>query len=270
MNNVYLAFLLTFLAGLTTSAGSLIAFVTKTTSRRSLSVALGFSAGVMIYVSMSELFPIAREYISSDVGEILGGWIVVLSFFSGIILIAVIDSLIPSYENPHEIHNVEEMTEKTEHPEFNKLKKTGVMVALALAIHSFPEGLTTFMAAIQDPKLGVAIAIAIAIHNIPEGISVSVPIYYATKSKRKAFIYSTLSGLTEPVGAILGYLVLRPFISNLTLGITFAFIAGIMIFVSLDELLPSAREYGEHHFSIYGLVLGMAVMAVSLLILQTK
>ncbi|MCG8411206.1 MAG: zinc transporter ZupT, partial [Bacteroidales bacterium] len=148
----------------------------------------------------------------------------------------------------------------------SKLMKMGIFTALAIAIHNFPEGLATFTAALTDPSLGVAIAVAIAIHNIPEGIAVSVPIYYATKNKKKAFWYSFLSGLAEPVGALIGYLILMPFLTPTIFGVLFAGVAGIMVFISIDELLPAAREYGEHHLSIYGLVAGMAVMGISLLL----
>ncbi|MDZ4197479.1 MAG: zinc transporter ZupT, partial [Candidatus Izemoplasmatales bacterium] len=148
----------------------------------------------------------------------------------------------------------------------DKLMRMGVFTAIAIMIHNFPEGLATFITALQEPTLAIPIAVAIAIHNIPEGIAVSVPIYYATGSKKKAFMYSFLSGLSEPVGALIGYLILMPLMSDVLLGVVFAGVAGIMVFISLDELLPSAREYGEHHLSIYGLVAGMAVMAISILL----
>lgn len=141
----------------------------------------------------------------------------------------------------------------------------GGFTALAIGIHNFPEGLATFTAAMSDPNLGIAIAVAIAIHNIPEGIAVSVPVFYATGNKKKAFTLSFLSGLSEPIGAIIGYLLLMQFMSPLVFGIVFAAVAGIMVFISIDELLPAAQEYGEHHLSIYGLVGGMGVMALSLL-----
>jgi ZIP family zinc transporter len=140
------------------------------------------------------------------------------------------------------------------------------MTALAVSIHNFPEGFATFMSAIRDPSLGISIAIAIAIHNIPEGIAVSVPVFYATGSRKKAFLYSFLSGMSEPIGAIIGYLILSQFMSDTLFGIVFAAIGGIMVFISFDQLLPTAREYGEHHLSIYGLVSGMAVMAISLML----
>jgi len=230
-----------------------------------LAVSLGFSAGVMIYVSMVEIFMKARLSLSSFYGEKLGYTYTVLAFFAGIAIIAIIDKLIPSYENPHEIKNLNEnkMT-----PENNrKLLRMGMFSAIAIAIHNFPEGLATFMGAMSDPTLGISIAVAIAIHNIPEGIAVSVPIYYATKNRKKSFWLSFLSGLAEPVGAVIGYFLLRHFFSDLTFGIIFASVAGIMVYISLDELLPTAEEYGEHHLAIGGVVAGMVVMAASLLLL---
>ena len=267
-NEILLAFGLTAFAGLSTGIGSALAFFTKTTNTKFLSIALGFSAGVMIYVSMVEIFVKAKESLIGSaeapaLGESLGYWVTVLSFFGGIALIAIIDKLIPSFENPHEIRTVEEIDAGHKS---RKLMRMGVFTALAIAIHNFPEGLATFTAALTDPSLGIAIAVAIAIHNIPEGIAVSVPIYYATNDKKKAFWYSFSSGLAEPVGALVGYLILMPFMGPVTFGILFAAVAGIMVFISLDELLPAASEFGEHHLSIYGLIAGMAVMAVSLLL----
>jgi len=263
---VLFAFGLTLFAGLSTGIGSMLAFFTKTTNTKFLSIALGFSAGVMIYVSMVEIFFKAKDSLIGELGEKTGSWVTVISFFGGMFFIALIDKLIPSVENPHEIRMVEEMDEDARKAHKNKkLMKMGVFTALAIAIHNFPEGLATFTAALTNPSLGIAIAVAIAIHNIPEGIAVSVPIYFATGNKKKAFWHSFLSGLAEPVGAIIGYLILMPFMSPAVFGILFAAVAGIMVFISIDELLPAAREYGEHHLSIYGLVGGMIVMAVSLL-----
>lgn len=264
-NNILLAFSLTLFAGLATGIGSIIAFFSKTTNRRFLSVSLGFSAGVMIYVSMIEIFFKAKESLASAMGETMGYWVTVAAFFGGILFIAIIDYLIPAQENPHEVRLVEEMNFGASGNQDPRLLKMGLFTALAIAIHNFPEGLATFTAALEDPGLGVAIAVAIAIHNIPEGIAVSVPIYYATGNKKKAFIHSFFSGLAEPVGALVGYLILMPFITPSVFGILFAAVAGIMIFISFDELLPAAREYGKHHHSIYGLIGGMAVMALSLL-----
>lgn len=258
------AFLLTLFAGLSTGIGSAIAFFAKRTNTKFLSISLGFSAGVMIYVSMVEIFFKAQESLIGSLGERLGSWVNVLSFFGGMLLIAVIDKFIPSAENPHEIRGVEDL--RIKEPSKDSLMRMGMFTALAVGIHNFPEGLATFVSALQDPKLGIPIAVAIAIHNIPEGIAVSVPIYYATGSKRKAFLYSFLSGLSEPVGALVGYLILMPFMNDMIFGILFASVAGIMVFISLDELLPSAQRYGEHHLSIFGMIAGMAVMALSLLL----
>lgn len=263
MGVITIAFGLTLFAGLSTGIGSVMALMAKKTNTRFLSIALGFSAGVMIYVSMIDIFGKAREALTDALGEKTGSWVNVAAFFGGMLFIALIDRLIPSGENPHEVKRVETMNEQ---PQKSKLMRMGTFAAMAIAIHNFPEGIATFTAAIKDPNLGIAIAAAIAIHNIPEGIAVSVPVYYATGSKKKAFRLSFLSGLSEPVGALLGYLILMPFFNDVVFGVLFAAVAGIMVFISLDELLPTAREYGEPHLSIYGLVAGMVVMAISLLL----
>ncbi len=265
---VMMAFGLTLFAGLSTGIGSALAFFTKRTNTNFLSVALGFSAGVMIYISFTEMFFIAQKTLSAVLGDFEGNLVTVVSFFGGILLVAIIDKLVPSFENPHEIRKVEDMDDSEHARNFNKLYRVGMLSAVALAIHNFPEGLATFATALTDIKLGIPIAIAIALHNIPEGIAVSVPIFYATGNRKKAFLYSFLSGLAEPVGAVIGYLILYSFFNDVVFGILFASVAGIMVFISLDELLPAAEEYGKHHLSIYGLVAGMMVMAVSLLILM--
>ena len=262
---VIFAFLLTLFAGLSTGIGSALSLLTKKTNTKFLSIALGFSAGVMIYVSFVEIFTKAKNSLVAELGEVRGSWATVGAFFFGIFLIALIDKLIPDTENPHEIHTVEEMDGKSESHKAN-LMRMGMFTALAVGIHNFPEGLATFTAALGDPSLGIPIAVAIAIHNIPEGIAVAVPVFYATGSRKKAFRLSLLSGLSEPVGALIGYLLLYRFFNDITFGLIFASVAGIMVYISLDELLPAAREYGEHHLSIYGLIAGMAVMALSLLL----
>lgn len=283
MENVLFAFGLTVLAGLATGIGSLISFMSKKFSPKFLSISLGFSAGVMIYVSMIEIFTKANTSLTTALGAKPGAWATVISFFGGMFLIAVIDKLVPEHENPHEIHKdpvsmetKEELITSSEqsavlpdspsNDKNPKLLRMGLFTALAIGIHNFPEGLATFISALQEPTIAISIAVAIAIHNIPEGMAVSVPVYYATGSRKKAFLYSFLSGLSEPVGALIGYIILRPFINDVVFGIVFASVAGIMVFISLDELLPSAREYGEHHLSIYGMVAGMIVMAISLLL----
>ncbi len=262
--NLLIAFTLTLLAGLATGIGSAIAFFAKRTNTKFLSVSLGFSAGVMIYISFVEIFFKAQEILAADMGQRPGYLVTVVAFFSGMILIAVIDKLVPAFENPHELKKVEQLKLTDEEIKRSRLYRMGLMSAFAIAIHNFPEGLATFLAALQDIKLGLPIAIAIAIHNIPEGIAISVPIYHATGSRKKAFKYSFLSGLAEPVGAVVGFLILLPFMSDVVFGFLFASVAGIMVFISIDNLLPAAREYGEPHLSLYGLMGGMAVMALSL------
>ncbi len=263
-DNLWLAFGLTVLAGLSTGIGSAMAFFAKNTNTKFLSISLGFSAGVMIYVSTIEIFFKAQNSLQAALGAKDGAIVTVVAFFAGMLLTGSIDHCIPKKDNPHEIHKMHE--DKPAEKDKEKLMRTGLFTALAISVHNFPEGLATFVSALQEPSLAIPIVIAIAIHNIPEGIAVSVPIYYATGDKKKAFLYSLASGLSEPIGAIIGYLILLPFMSDVVYGLLFAAVAGIMVFISLDELLPSAREYGEHHLSIYGLVAGMMVMAVSLLL----
>lgn len=274
MNPFAKAFLLTLLAGLATGVGSAIALLSKRTTPRFLSVSMGFSAGVMIFVSLVELFTDARAQLSSIWGLRGGYWGAIVGFFAGMGLIAAIDRLVPPAVNPHEARAREAAayeaadTHACDDPKaFHRgarLLRTGLLTAFVVALHNLPEGVATFFAALQDPRLGLTIAFAIAVHNIPEGIAISVPVYYATGSRKKAFWYSFGSGLSEPVGAVLGYLLLRPLLGGPTFGLILASVAGIMTYISLDELLPSAHEYGESHLAMAGLAGGMAMMAISL------
>lgn len=257
---ILIAFLLTIFAGLSTGIGGLIALIAKRTNTNFLSFALGLSAGVMIYVSFIEMLPQSTDSLVEVFGEKTGMLYLILSFFGGIALIALIDFLVPKQSNPHEIQGVEDMRGKN----FNGLKQTGVVTAITIAIHNFPEGIATFMSALSSLEVAIPITAAIAIHNIPEGIAVSVPIYHATGSRRKAFWLSLLSGLAEPMGALIAYMFLMPFWSTTLNAVVLAAVAGVMVFISLDELLPSAEKYGKHHHSIIGLVIGMAIMALSL------
>lgn len=265
--NVLYALGLTLFAGLATGVGSLIAFFTSRTNTKFLSFSLGFSAGVMIYVSLVEIFVKAKIALVSELGAKQGYLYTVLGFFGGMLLITLIDKMIPKQGNPHEVKMVEDLQKGPSKEEYTKLMKMGIFTALAIGIHNFPEGIATFVSALNDPNLGLAIAIAVAIHNIPEGIAVSIPIFFATGSRKKAFKLSFLSGLAEPVGAFVAYLLLMPFLNDIMFGVIFAGVAGIMVFISLDELLPAARKYDEAHSSIYGVVLGMIVMAISLVLL---
>ena len=269
-DNTLFALLITLFAGLATGVGSLIGFFAKKTNKKFLCFSLGLSAGVMIYIAFMEMLHSARlslfELFASQ-GKADG--ITALLFFGGMILAAVIDRLIPESENPHELHNVEEMNgEENQHHSHGtkKLQRAGIFSAIVLAIHNFPEGIATFVTSYTDIGAGIAIAVAVAIHNIPEGIAVSVPIYHATGSRRKAFWYSFCSGFAEPAGAMVAWLVLMPFITPALVSLIMAAVAGIMIYIAFDELLPATHYYGENHIALYGLFLGMAIMAVSLIV----
>ncbi len=279
--NFWIAIGLTAFAGMATGIGSAIAFFAKRANYRFLSLAMGFSAGVMIYVSFVEILSKANIAFMDTHGKVCSAWLTAGSFFGGMVFIGAIDRLVPKAENPHEPRTAAQVDALHAHGgqvvdaagpagdadphHHRKLLRMGMFTALAIGIHNFPEGLATFLAALNDPKLGVALAVAIALHNIPEGISVSVPIFYATGSRRKAFVYSLASGFAEPVGALVGYVVLRSFLCQDMIGVMFGAVAGIMVFISLDELLPTSRAYGKGHDSLYGLMAGMVVMALSLL-----
>lgn len=262
------ALILSLLAGLSTGIGGLFVLMFRTTNKKFLSIALGFSAGIMIYISFMELLPDAKTHLSVTMGPDKGGYLALIAFFVGIVLIAAIDKFVPERENPHELHNIEELEKCDVIPGAHKLMKTSVLTAIAITIHNFPEGMATFISTVSEIQLGVAVAIAVAIHNIPEGIAVAIPVYCATGSRRKAFVYSLLSGAAEPLGAVFAFLFLAPYLTDALLGLMFAGIAGIMIYISFDELLPTARQYGEHHLTIYGLLSGMLVMGISLQILM--
>ncbi len=277
MNGVLGALILTLIAGSATGIGGALVLFKKKISSNFLAGALGLSAGVMIFISLAELFPESQALIEGTVlqhGEVF----VLISFFAGMGLIMLIDFLVPEYENPHEASglSLEARTAAVgvlERAGSEKaLHRLGIMSALAIAIHNFPEGIATFIGALNDPEMGAGITFAIAIHNIPEGIAVAIPIYYATKSKGKALLYATLSGLSEPVGAAICYGLTAIFGIELTGGspafpLVLAAVAGIMIYISLDELLPTAEKYGKHHVAIAGVIGGMAIMGISLLIM---
>ena len=270
--NLAFAFTLTALAGLSTGIGSAVAYFIRTPKYSYLALMLGFSAGVMVYISFTELLGTAIE----DIGFATAN----IAFFVGILFIAVIDMLVPhQYEEEHATGIRSDVGEAIEQGESDPstqviaspqspLMRSGLFMALGIAIHNFPEGMVTFSsAATGDVALGVVIAVAIAIHNIPEGIVVSVPIFYATGDRRKAFTYSFLSGVAEPVGAVIGYAILSPFLTPMVLSSSLAFVAGIMVYISLDEILPLAHRYGREHLVLTGVGAGMLIMAVSLFLL---
>ena len=271
--SLILAFAVTLFAGLATGIGSTIAFFTKTTNKTFFALSMGFSAGVMIYLSFAEILPKAKTYIESETSAVEASALAAGALIGGMALMALIDALVPSGANPHENTRVELLEDSQDSTagvgvQQEKLLKIGVFLALAIAIHNFPEGLATFLLVLDDPQIGIALAVAVAMHNIPEGIAVSVPVYYATKSRGKAFRLSFLSGLAEPAGAVIGYLVLSAFLSDFLLGVIFAGVAGVMTFLAIDTLLPTARNSARGHLTVYGFMLGMSVMALSLVLLQ--
>ncbi|MDO5036779.1 MAG: zinc transporter ZupT [Tissierellia bacterium] len=261
MESFTLALLFTLLAGLSTGIGGFITLGGK--GKKFLPAALGFSAGVMIYVSFLDIMPQALDSLRLDHGEDWAQILLALGFFIGILLIGLLDFLVPGEINPHEYvdEGVEEV--RTSH----QLLRIGRFSALAITFHNFPEGIATFIATAANPAMGISIAVAVAIHNIPEGISVAAPIYHATGDRKKALKWAFGSGLSEPLGGLMGYLFLRPFLNPTVFGMVFSLVAGIMVYISLDELLPTAEKYGDHHIAMFGLIAGMVVMAASMILL---
>ena len=257
---------MTLIAGSATGIGGALVLFKKKLSSDTLAGALGISAGVMIFISLAEMFPEAQAEILSAGHIKYGKAYILAAFFLGMGIITLIDFLVPEYENPHEASGLSLDTQAS------TMKKLGIMSALAISIHNFPEGIATFIGALNDSQMGAGITFAISIHNIPEGIAIAIPIYYATKSKGKALLYATLSGFSEVLGALLCIAVTHLFGVELTGGgivfpLILAAVAGIMIYISLDELLPTAEKYGKHHIAIAGVVAGMAIMGISLLII---
>ena len=291
--NFITALLLTCFAGMATGIGGAIILFVKKFSPKMLCATLGFSAGVMILISLVELFQEARIELVLQFGEKMGLFYTLLAFFGGMAIIAIIDNFVPKESNPHEVNTMtiqvhdeavggqkailsfagdEEEFRQEKHntpptgEKGGKLLRLGILSSLVIAVHNFPEGLATFISAMDNPELGASIAFAIALHNLPEGIAVAIPIYYATHKKGRAVGYATLSGIAEPLGGVLGYLVLRSVLTPSLLACVLALVAGIMVYISLDELLPTAESYGEHHIAIIGVISGMVFMSFGLLL----
>lgn len=259
-NSLGLALTLTLLAGLTTGLGGAFALIARSSHRTLLGAGLGLSGGVMVYVSFVELMPNAAAML----GEPIGGLWTAIGFFTGMATMAVIDAIVPTADNPHEavlVGDSESIAERA------KLERMGMMTAVAIAIHNFPEGLATFYSTLHDPSIGISVAAAIGLHNIPEGIAVALPIFHATQNRRRAFGWSLLSGLAEPLGAGLGYLTIGWQFDNGGMGMVIAAVAGIMVFLALDQLIPNAKRYASGHESVYGLIGGMMIMALALALL---
>ncbi|HHX17044.1 MAG TPA: zinc transporter ZupT [Mollicutes bacterium] len=251
-NNIVIAFVLSMIAGLSTALGGSIGLFAKKSNTKFLSVMLGFSAGVMIFISFIEILDESMKLLILSFDKKSGSLLALICFFSGMLLVHVINRLIPN-----------DIYSKNKEGKRN-LMRTGILTAVVVAIHNFPEGIASFITSLRSLSLAIPTVLAIALHNIPEGIAVSVPIYHATGSRERAFLYSLLSGIAEPLGALVGYIILIPFMNDVVFGILYALIAGIMVFISFDQLIPTSNEYGKHSLSIIGLITGMVFMGFSL------
>jgi len=257
-----IALLMTLLAGLSTVLGGFFTFFVKRDNIKALSIGLGFSAGVMIYLSFTEILSGAKELLERFFPNSVD-WVVFAGFFVGIFIAILIDYFIPD----HIEQNLFCKREKCRHLN-HRIKRAGLLTAVAIAVHNFPEGIATFFVTTQDVAMGVSVAIAIALHNIPEGIAVALPIYHATGKKRTAIWYTFLSGISEPIGAIIGLLIFQLFLPQMFVGFLFAAVAGIMIYISFDTLLPLSREYGDGHYSVFGIMSGICLIWLSLLFIK--
>ena len=264
-NNIGLAFSLTMLAGLTTAIGGAIAFVTKKDSLKTLSVGLGFSAGVMIFVSLVDIIPNSEALLKVNFPN-LYQWLVFGGFILGIVVSVLIDYFLPDHVDTEELLHPD-APEEDNHFKHYKLKRAGMLTAIAICVHNFPEGMATFLTTTQNITLGLSVALAIAIHNIPEGIAVALPIYHVTGKKRYAMLYAALSGITEPIGALVGMFVFGLFVPQILVGFLMAAVGGIMTYISFDTLLPLAKEYGNWHLSIVGIMSGILFIWLSLILL---
>ncbi|MCP1660977.1 zinc transporter ZupT [Neisseria perflava] len=263
LSNLMIAFGITLAAGLFTVLGSGMVMFSKNPNPRALAFGLAFAGGAMVFVSLTEIFNKSSAAFAEGYGADKGFAYATFAFLVGLSGIALIDHLVP---NPHE--TLDPHDPKFKENQRNHVARVGLMAALAITAHNFPEGLATFFATLESPSLGLPLAFAIAIHNIPEGISIAAPVYFATRNKKLTVLACLVSGLAEPLGAVLGYTLLKPFLSPAAFGSVFGFISGIMVFLALDELLPSAKRYSDGHETVYGLTSGMAVMALSLVLFR--
>ena len=260
-DNYGIALLMTLFAGLATAIGGSIAFMVKKNNLKALSIGLGFSAGVMIFLSFNEIIPEAAQMLQVNFPNDYN-WIVYTGFIIGIVVAILIDYFLPDHID----------TEELLHPDApslhsHQLKRAGLFTAIAMCVHNFPEGMATFLTTTQNITLGLSVAIAIAIHNIPEGIAVALPIYQVTGKKRYAMLYASLSGITEPIGALVGMFIFGLFLPQVLVGALMAAVAGIMTYISFDTLLPLAKEYGSWHLSMIGIVSGILFIWLSLILI---
>ena len=255
------AMLITLFAGLATTIGGGIAFVIKKNDLKALSVGLGFSAGVMIFLSFTDMLPEANKLLEVNFPQ-SHNWLTYLGFVIGLVVAILIDYFIPDHIDEEDVLNPEAPARRN-----YKIKRAGLFTAVAICVHNFPEGMATFFTTTQNITLGLSVGIAIAIHNIPEGIAVALPMYHVTGKKRYAMLYAALSGITEPIGALVGMFIFGLFLPQILIGALMAAVAGIMIYISFDTLLPLAKEYGDWHQSLIGILSGILVIWLSLLLL---
>lgn len=261
IDNWKIPLLMTLLAGLATVIGGFITFLVNKNNLKILSLGLGFSAGVMIFVSFTEILTTAEELLKAYY-PVDYHWIMFWGFIAGVVISKLIDTFVPD-------HVEEDLVDGCEHCErHSKIKRAGLLTAIAIAVHNFPEGLGTFLVTSQDVTIGISVALAIALHNIPEGIAVALPIYHATGKKRMAIWYSFWTGMTEPLGALIGLALLHWFLPQVFVGFFMAAVVGIMIYISFDTLLPLSHEYGDWHYAIAGVMSGIIVIWASLLLLN--
>lgn len=248
-------------AALATMLGGISVVTSRNPSPRLLSFGLAFAGGAMVYISLVEIFWKAHAAFMQALGSDRQGYMAAtLAFFAGIALVVLLDRLVP---NPHN-----KLVQISREAERARIRRIGIMAAIAITAHNIPEGMATFFAALDNPTVGLSLAFAIAVHNIPEGVSIAIPVYFATRNRRITLLACLGSALAEPFGALLGYLVLAPFLSPFVYGIVFGVIAGIMVFLSLDELLPAAKRYAQGHDAVYGMLAGMGGIALSLVLFR--
>lgn len=261
IENVYIALAVTLAAGMATVLGSVLVFLSKSPNPRMLSFGLAFAGGAMVFVSLTEIFTKSQEAFISAHGSSRGFAFATFAFLAGMAAVALIDRLVPNPHDTLDAHDPDFQQKSRKH-----IGRVGLMAAFAITAHNFPEGLATFFATLEGPAIGAPLALAIAVHNIPEGISIAAPVYFASKNKTLTVAACVVSGLAEPFGALLGYFFLQPFLSPTVFGCVFGMIAGVMVFLALDELLPAAKRYSDGHETVYGLTTGMSVMAISLVL----
>lgn len=260
------AFIVTALAGLSTTIGGYLATHPRMVNRGVLAISLAFAAGAMVYLSFVQIIPLGTEWLEQSIGDSAFAAVMAM-FFVGMAVVGVIDRLLPHGFNPSHVEGRESDLSAGDKHDNRRLMRSGVLVALVLGLHNFPEGASTFIASYQDVGVGITLAVAIAIHNIPEGLAVAAPVYAATKNRKKAVGWATVSGIAEPIGGLFAAIMISFFVPSELFGLLFGLVAGMMVFLSFDELLPAAQRYASKpHHVVYGVAAGMAVVSLSLIL----